>query len=372
MSVSNSKKIVSTINTWLNKLIDLSRRNRQLYFRPTKRSTIKFLKPSYQELYDILVNKRKPMKIIYRNIENLNNPKKKNKNNKSSEHEESYLEYNKPLKKGEILTDKDDEELSRSLRNLYSRSRTSFQEQGVNILFLAIGFLEWREATYSEVKNLSPLLLIPVLLERESILKPYKLKFFEDDILINPSLSVKLQNDFNITLPEFNEGENEIDKIFVIIEKEIRKHIDDPDWKLNHDVYLSTFSFSKLMMYKDIKDNENLIKKHKILRDLILETSNEKIEMYPGEIIDEMNSEEIFNVLDADSSQQNVILNAINGRSFSVQGPPGTGKSQTIANIIASFLAKGKSVLFVSEKMHEEIIRMWTKKLLFRITRLQS
>ncbi|MHA1343159.1 MAG: DUF4011 domain-containing protein [Promethearchaeota archaeon] len=350
MSVSNSKKIVSTINTWLNKLIDLSRRNRQLYFRTTKRSTIKFLKPSYQELYDILVNKRKPMKIIYRNIENLSNPKKK-KSNKSSEHEESYLEYNKPLKKGEILTDKDDEELSRSLRNLYSRSRTSFQEQGVNILFLAIGFLEWREATHSEVKILSPLLLIPVLLERESILKPYKLKFFEDDILINPSLSVKLQNDFNITLPEFNEGENEIDKIFVIIEKEIRKHIDDLEWKLNYDVYLGMFSFSKLMMYKDIKDNKNLIKKHKILRDLILETSNEKIEVYPGEIIDKMNSEEIFNVLDADSSQQNVILNAINGTSFCVQGPPGTGKSQTIANIIASFLAKGKSVLFVSEKM---------------------
>jgi len=93
MSASNSKKIESTINTWLNKLIYLSRRNRQLYFKTTKRSTIKFLKPSYQELYDILVNKRKTMKIIYRNIENLNNPKKK-KNNKSSEHEEGYLEYN--------------------------------------------------------------------------------------------------------------------------------------------------------------------------------------------------------------------------------------------------------------------------------------
>jgi hypothetical protein len=33
-----------------------------------------------------------------------------------------------------------------------------------------------------------------------------------------------------------------------------------------------------------------------------------------------------------------------------LDGPPGTGKSQTIANIIAEFLAAGKTVLFVSEK----------------------
>jgi hypothetical protein len=34
-----------------------------------------------------------------------------------------------------------------------------------------------------------------------------------------------------------------------------------------------------------------------------------------------------------------------------IQGPPGTGKSQTITNLIAATLAKGKSVLFVAEKM---------------------
>ena len=33
-----------------------------------------------------------------------------------------------------------------------------------------------------------------------------------------------------------------------------------------------------------------------------------------------------------------------------MQGPPGTGKSQTITNIIATKLAEGKKVLFVSEK----------------------
>jgi len=58
-----------------------------------------------------------------------------------------------------------------------------------------------------------------------------------------------------------------------------------------------------------------------------------------------------FQVLDADSSQQEAIEAAKAGLSFVLQGPPGTGKSQTIANIIAEFLAKGRRVLFVSQKI---------------------
>ena len=34
-----------------------------------------------------------------------------------------------------------------------------------------------------------------------------------------------------------------------------------------------------------------------------------------------------------------------------MEGPPGTGKSQTIVNLIAELLARGNTVLFVSEKM---------------------
>ena len=36
--------------------------------------------------------------------------------------------------------------------------------------------------------------------------------------------------------------------------------------------------------------------------------------------------------------------------SFVIQGPPGTGKSQTITNLIADYVARGKRVLFVCQK----------------------
>lgn len=41
-------------------------------------------------------------------------------------------------------------------------------EQGINILYLAIGFLRWFEDERSEVIREAPRILIPVSLERDS------------------------------------------------------------------------------------------------------------------------------------------------------------------------------------------------------------
>ena len=54
--------------------------------------------------------------------------------------------------------------------------------------------------------------------------------------------------------------------------------------------------------------------------------------------------------LPADASQMAAIATADRGKDFIIIGPPGTGKSQTISNLIAHMLGKGKTVLFVSEK----------------------
>ena len=60
--------------------------------------------------------------------------------------------------------------------------------------------------------------------------------------------------------------------------------------------------------------------------------------------------EEDYSVLDADSSQRHAIDTVLAGRSLVIHGPPGTGKSQTIANLIAALVARGRKVLFVAEK----------------------
>ncbi|WP_332734172.1 AAA domain-containing protein [Flavihumibacter sp.] len=55
-------------------------------------------------------------------------------------------------------------------------------------------------------------------------------------------------------------------------------------------------------------------------------------------------------VITADPTQTRAIIQSRSGNSYIIQGPPGTGKSQTITNLIADFVARGKSVLFVCEK----------------------
>jgi predicted DNA-binding WGR domain protein len=55
-------------------------------------------------------------------------------------------------------------------------------------------------------------------------------------------------------------------------------------------------------------------------------------------------------VIQADPAQTKAILQSRAGYSYIIQGPPGTGKSQTITNLIADFVARGKSILFVCEK----------------------
>lgn len=59
---------------------------------------------------------------------------------------------------------------------------------------------------------------------------------------------------------------------------------------------------------------------------------------------------ERFDVLPCDPTQASAIAEARRGDSYIIQGPPGTGKSQTIANLIAEYVARGQRVLFVCQK----------------------
>jgi len=55
-------------------------------------------------------------------------------------------------------------------------------------------------------------------------------------------------------------------------------------------------------------------------------------------------------IIAADATQVGAIAKARRGDSLIIQGPPGTGKSQTITNLIADYVARGRRVLFVCEK----------------------
>lgn len=313
---------------WKNKLLDLGKRNRLLNCRDTARSNVKIEYPDCITLWDMFVKDETPLVFPF--------------TKEDDEVYEGEFESN-------VETNKNTSDLQKALRNLRSKAKTAIEEQGVNVLYLSFGFLKWTESENSDQTFTSPLVLVPVTLTVESIKSPYVLNLHEDEIILNPTLTYKLENDFGITLPSFDDTDDIDNFLNEVISKTSLKN-----WSVVKEVGLSLLSFLKINMYSDLNKHKDTIVENPIVRAISGDaTAISKIpeEMSNYDFDRKEKPIDIFQVVDADTSQQDAILMAKKGVSFVLQGPPGTGKSQTITNIIAESLADGKKVLFVSEKM---------------------
>jgi superfamily I DNA and/or RNA helicase len=66
--------------------------------------------------------------------------------------------------------------------------------------------------------------------------------------------------------------------------------------------------------------------------------------------LNKVKEEQTYTPFLMDAYQENAIKAVKRGNSIVVQGPPGTGKSQMISNLVADYIARGKSVLVVCQK----------------------
>ncbi|MEE9254146.1 MAG: AAA domain-containing protein, partial [Pseudomonadales bacterium] len=133
-------------------------------------------------------------------------------------------------------------------------------------------------------------------------------------------------------------------------------------WRVTDDVYLGTFAYSKMPMWKDLERMRVEGVDHPLVRQLageeaapspsgpVSEIDLDENRLKGGGLDDLLKVRDQYAVLPADFSQLRAIEKARGGEHLVIHGPPGTGKSQTIANIMATLLADGKRVLFVSEK----------------------
>lgn len=342
------------LERWQRKLLDLSARNPLLNHKSTKTS-LRILCPEPGLLEDKLAENAR---ISIQAAPRLTAQNQDQELHRHRTGEVITLEYAKDaLEKKQVLVDLSEEELSGRAVNIYRKTLTALQEGGSNTLYLALGFLLWKRKEKDDRRFRAPLILLPVTLERKSVRSGIKMLAHDDEPRFNTTLLEMLRKDFQInipglegSLPEDHSG-IDVNAIWNTVRKAIK---DAPGFEVIEEVVLGHFSFAKYLMWKDLVDRtdvlrENAIVKHLIdtprdpyLSDISFVDSNQVDRLYKPS--------DLLVPLPADSSQMAAIATADRGKNFIIIGPPGTGKSQTISNLIAHMLGKGKTVLFVSEK----------------------
>lgn len=347
-----SSPVIKLFEETRRKLVETGTRNRLIHVnrQNTRSNALEIINERSDEIYRLLVASGKTMRFLA-----TGRDKDDDSDTPSLAAETISKSADERSSDNQLETRLGPDGLQKRLLKLYRDAKTAEEEQGVNILFLALGFLTWFEDDSSNIKREAPLLLLPVELIRNQKTSSFDLRFREDEISTNLPLQERLKGDFGIDLPNI-----EIDDswspaaYFKLVEQTFTSKA---RWKVDADaMQLGFYSFAKLLMFRDLDPKnwpDNALEKHALTKGLLYERFESEEPLFgPEDRLDEkLPPERLFHVVDADSSQAKVIEEVRGGRNLVVQGPPGTGKSQTITNIIAAAVKDGKKVLFVAEKM---------------------
>lgn len=332
LSDSQRARLDAQLDKWRDELVNLTRRNKLIYFKHTKASTLEIVAPSAGSIHAAL--QRGSWSFF------LPPP--------TDDGDEQPARRPAPT---ELVTDKKlASDVEKALKALDRVSRQTEMDTGLWVLYLCFGMLHWSDADGQQSQ--SPLLLVPVQLVRPAASSPYLLSLAEGDALVNPALLLKLSADFGIDLPSLEQTDADPTAIADATRDAIARR---DGWYVTDRVILSTFTFHKEAMYRDLLENAEAVADHHLVRLLGLgaEVWDDALTVATpdeAELDQVAPPEQLHSVRNADATQRVCIIAARDGDSFVMDGPPGTGKSQTITNIITELLSVGKTVLFVSEK----------------------
>jgi len=345
------------LELWQRKLLDLTTRNRLLHL-PDRAKAIHLVCPDPAGLEDLLADNKViriiPMPQLDVGGRDSQIYEKRNQENLEAEF------ARQALARSEVPCTMEKAQLDAALVDLYRKARTDMEEGGSNTLFLAVGFLRWKKTEHDPKTYQAPLILLPVKLNRRSILSGVKMSMLDDEPRFNLTLLELLRHDFQLDIHGLSgdlptdESGIDVEGIWNIVRRAVR---DMPGFEVTTRVMLGTFSFAKYLMWRDLVDRSDQLMQNDVVRHLLQYklggSSIEPIGEFPRPkmLDEEIEPCELFTPLPADSSQLAAVVASAQGHSFVLDGPPGTGKSQTIANMIAHNLALGRRVLFVAEKM---------------------
>ncbi len=244
---------------------------------------------------------------------------------------------------------------SRELRTKLSaqlrQAQTVREETGASPLYFTIGALRYTAESGASV--IAPLYLLPIELRRtrpgayafslspgatvranESLLELLRRTYrFEPDVLRDPPL-----DDSGIDLPG----------IFTTLRSQLAGRF--LPFEVVADARLAILKFSTMDLWRDLRHNWVTFGENPLVKHLVEASGEPFADPVPEPPSSDTDAAEMALPLPADGSQIQAVRWASAGRTFVLEGPPGTGKSQTIANMIADAIHRGRRVLFVAEK----------------------
>ena len=348
----------SRIQNWQRQLLDLSLRNNLLNLR-FHGSTITLLCPDIYALEDALAAGREFGMLpipgeMTDSVRDFATYKSRTGNDMLAEVTASEF------RQGRLRTMLSERILAKNVVEIYRKAKTNMEENGANILYLAIGTLRWYETPAAETPRYAPLILMPLEIVKKSAAFGYVIRKRDEDPIFNYTLVEFLKNTYGIDLSNVEQMPNDdhgvdVRTLFAVVNHQI---MNQSRWGIEETAVISAFSFNKFVMWNDLRSHGEELQKNKIVNALVQGTVDAD---FPGEVrlpaesgnLDEVlgSYTQLLMPISADASQLTAIYAANAGESFVLHGPPGTGKSQTITNMIANLTGSGKTVLFVAEKM---------------------
>jgi hypothetical protein len=326
--------IEASREAWKNRLIDLSRRNNLLFYRPLVNGTL-----------ELPVSSRMMQFIL----------------------EGGSLAVSELLPGQEFKAS--------NIRVIARKGLENLEEKGLSTLYMALGKCSWT-AEDGGRDPFASILLLPIHLK----FKGQDIQSTEIEIAgkpeINPVLIHVLNEELNVKIgaeellhefwpesdeepaagsgdPEESEGSAvDLNAVLNALTTRSKKV---PGFAAAPFAVIGNFSFQKLAMVKDLENRGAELMGNDIVAAIAGDAAARRalsashVDIDP-KCLDSISPANEFAVMEADSSQQCAISGIVAGQSAVVHGPPGTGKSQTITNLIATLAATGKKVLFVAEK----------------------
>ena len=236
----------------------------------------------------------------------------------------------------------------RRMQTIYRKARELHEERGIRAGYLATGLARWDELFLEPAA--------PVLL-RALTIAPTRARYddfdltLDDDVEVNPVLLHKLASVFGAAVDKPSPERIAAQLAKAAANSEI------PGFAIEKRKVIGTFTYAKLPMVRDLEAAGDLLADSDLVAAIAGDAhAQQAVAADPGQPPPGQpppgaaDPAADYSILDADSSQRSAIDAVLEGRSLVIHGPPGTGKSQTIANLIAAMVARGRKVLFVAEK----------------------